>query len=440
MKTTPQARIISVNQYSEAICAGAARISTTQGNAMNIFESSKENPDNLPLIKKVLRSGHQSVLEHAVFSLALWDVSAFVEQFFIEFRLASFTVKSRRYVDFSGQGYYIPDGLSNMARKEYCQYMDELFKSYGKLLELGVPKEDARFLLPYAFHSSFFCTLNARELVRLINAAEMRGIPELSIIAEQLSDQLRTLFPNAAQLLKGESAEPNIAVLKDNLTFVAQEDAGSVELLQSPYKPATLLDTAWKASHPNREELNLKKLISSDRPRELEQLSYTFSIEDLSLPALTHLVRHRMQSIVIPPLEKIKDERQLIPDSVHDNSELLDIYANTLLRASKLRRWIAQDPELRQHSVYFLTSATLTSVITTMNARELLLFIRLRSCSRAQWEIRNVAIRMLEKIKPSFPELFCHYGPSCVVTGKCPEGAMSCGRVENLEASSCETV
>ena len=45
MKTTPQARIISVNQYSEAICAGAARISTTQGNAMNIFESSKENPD-----------------------------------------------------------------------------------------------------------------------------------------------------------------------------------------------------------------------------------------------------------------------------------------------------------------------------------------------------------------------------------------------------------
>ena len=66
MKTTPQARIISVNQYSEAICAGAARISTTQGNAMNIFESSKENPDNLPLIKKVLRSGHQSVLEHAL--------------------------------------------------------------------------------------------------------------------------------------------------------------------------------------------------------------------------------------------------------------------------------------------------------------------------------------------------------------------------------------
>lgn len=432
MKTTPQARIISVNQYGEAICAGAARISTTQGNAMNIFESSKENPDNHPLIKKVLRSGHQSVLEHAVFSLALWDVSAFVEQFFIEFRLASFTVKSRRYVDFSGQGYYIPDGLSDEAQKKYCQYMDKLFESYGKLLELGVPKEDARFLLPYSFHSSFFCTLNARELVRLINAAEMRGIPELAIIAEQLSDQLRTLFPNAAQLLKGESAEPNIAVLKDYYTFVVQEDAGSIELLQSPHKPATLLDTTWKASHPNGEALNLKNLVASNRPRELEQLNYTFSIEDISLPALTHLVRHRMQSIVVPPLEKIKGERQLVPESILSNSVWLDIYGKALLRTAEQRRLITQDPELRQHSVYFLTSATLTSVITTMNARELLLFIRLRSCSRAQWEIRNVAVRMLEKVKPSFPELFCHYGPSCVVTGKCPEGAMSCGRVKNL--------
>lgn len=432
MKTTPQARIISVNQYGEDICAGAARISTTQGNAMNIFESSKENPDNLPLIKKVLRSGHQSVLEHAVFSLALWNVSAYVEQFFIEFRLASFTVKSRRYVDFSGQGYHIPDGLSDKAHKEYCQYMDDLFESYGKLLKLGVPKEDARFLLPYSFHSSFFCTLNARELVRLINAAEMRGNQELSVIAEQLSDQLRELFPNAAQLLKGESSELKTAVFKDSYTFVTQEDAGNVELLQAPFSPKALLDAAWKASHPDGEALGLKELVVSDRPRELEQLNYTFAIEDISLPALTHLVRHRMQSIVVPPLEKIEGERQLIPDSIRDNPDLLDIYGNALLRAVAQRRLIMQDSELRQHSVYFLTSATLTSVITTMNARELLLFIRLRSCSRAQWEIRNIAVRMLEKINPSFPELFCHYGPSCVVTGKCPEGAMSCGRVKNL--------
>ena len=77
-------------------------------------------------------------------------------------------------------------GLPEEARGRYCQYMDGLFDAYRRLLALGAPKEDARFLLPYAFHSSFFCTINARQLVRLINAARARGVPELSDLAGQL--------------------------------------------------------------------------------------------------------------------------------------------------------------------------------------------------------------------------------------------------------------
>ena len=56
----------------------------------------------------MLKSGHRSTVEHAVFTLSMRNVSVYAEQFFIEFRLASFTVKSRRYVDFARQGYYIP--------------------------------------------------------------------------------------------------------------------------------------------------------------------------------------------------------------------------------------------------------------------------------------------------------------------------------------------
>ena len=52
--------------------------------------------------------GHMSFIEHATFTIAFENVSAFVEQFFIEFRLASFTIKSRRYVDFGKMGFYIP--------------------------------------------------------------------------------------------------------------------------------------------------------------------------------------------------------------------------------------------------------------------------------------------------------------------------------------------
>lgn len=436
METTPQARIVSINEHGEAICAGAARISTTEGSALDIFQTAKTSTGNQTLIRKVLRSGHCSILEHAVFTIALWNVSAFTEQFFIEFRLASFTVKSRRYVDFSGQGYHIPPELTGGAREQYCRMMDGLFDAYRDLIEQGAPKEDARFLLPYAFHSSFFCTLNARQLVRLINAARARGVPELVVLAGQLARQLEELFPNAAQLLCTDTADgPGVYPVDEGCVFIGAADAGRVTLLQSPQKPETLLDTAWRTARPNGGPLCLEELVRSERPRELEQLTCSFSIDGLSLPALTHLARHRMQSIVIPPLEQIARDKQLLPDRIADNPAWRVIYENAISRAAEQRRMFGQDPVLKRYAFYGLTSATLTSVVTAMNARELQLFVRLRSCYRAQWEIRNVAVRMLEAVEPTFPELFCFYGPACRVTGKCPEGALSCGRIE-LEMKS----
>ena len=113
MEKKLHAEIISYNMGGEAVCASAARISTTPGNALEIFTAAKDNPQNRTLIGKVLKSGHKSVVEHAVFTLAMRDVSVFVEQFFIECRLASFTVKSRRYVDFSGLGCHVPPELED---------------------------------------------------------------------------------------------------------------------------------------------------------------------------------------------------------------------------------------------------------------------------------------------------------------------------------------
>jgi len=62
-----------------------------------------------------------------------------------------------------------------------------------------------------------------------------------------------------------------------------------------------------------------------------------------------------------------------------------------------------------------------------MNARELRHFFSLRCCYRAQWEIRDLADRMLKLCKAAAPVLFEDAGPGCV-RGHCPEGAKSCGR------------
>ena len=76
---------------------------------------------------------------------------------------------------------------------------------------------------------------------------------------------------------------------------------------------------------------------------------------------------------------------------------------------------------------YLLPNGCTTNITITMNARELLHFFSLRCCNRAQWEIREMADKMLELCREVSPVIFRDAGPPCV-RGPCPEGKLSCGK------------
>ena len=78
-----------------------------------------------------------------------------------------------------------------------------------------------------------------------------------------------------------------------------------------------------------------------------------------------------------------------------------------------------------------LPEGTHTSLVMTMNARELRHFFALRCCERAQWEIRQLANEMLTICKRQAPLLFENAGPSCVALGYCPE-KRGCGKAPKL--------
>lgn len=481
MNTKSQAVLISYNINGTEICASAARISTTKGNAVEIFEKAKDHPKNQELIQKVFASGHKSVIEHAVFTIALQDVSAFVEQFFIENRLASFTVKSRRYVDFSNSGYHIPGELEGKDLEQYCQYMNLLFQAYQTLLEQGIPKEDARFLLPYSFHSNFYCTLNARELFQVLSAIRHgRGqdIPELQDLADQIIRQVESILPGIFSGLERESSgsadaipasDPTVSdsaafkhavstpaasdhsalasVVSDHIrvndsqnlriseqvSLITPENAGSVRLLNAPAQPSEILKTAYLISNPKAAPLSdLDTLLKSSRPRELEQLSYSFVISDVTLSGLTHLVRHRMQSIVIPSIQSVDHSRFILPDTIRADAGSLELYRNTLEQANAMAIRMSTNPMLQKYGYYYALSGNVMDIMTTMNARELKHFIQLRTCSRAQWEIRKFSIDMLRQLRNTCPELFGSFGPGCYANGACPEGKMSCGNMAQV--------
>lgn len=194
----------------------------------------------------------------------------------------------------------------------YREYMDLLFGGYKVLLEMGIPKEDARFLLPYSFCSNFYCTLNARELANLISSIKYgrgKNIPELQNLAQQLIEQISDIFP---ALLPEFDCESNTTcdnndtiwfASNKSIEHIESNEIGSVKLIQAPVQPLEILKFASSASHPHSDrKFDIEKIITSARPRELEHLTYTFAISNMTLSGITHLVRHRMQSIIIPPL------------------------------------------------------------------------------------------------------------------------------------------
>ena len=80
---------------------------------------------------------------------------------------------------------------------------------------------------------------------------------------------------------------------------------------------------------------------------------------------------------------------------------------------------------------FVLPNACSTQMVVTMNARSLINFFHHRCCQRAQWEIRELADRMLELVKEVAPTIFKNAGPPCI-SGPCPEGKMSCGRANEM--------
>ena len=140
-----------------------------------------------------------------------------------------------------------------------------------------------------------------------------------------------------------------------------------------------------------------------------------------------------MQALCAPNLLKsARYDRYVLPESVQQTgleAQYREAFRQAGEAAVQLRAAGAGEDVLS----YLLLSGQTVPVLTTMNAGELYVFFRLRCCNRAQWEIRDAACAALAALRKTSPLLFSLYGPSCFVSGKCPEGRMTCGRQVEIQ-------
>lgn len=201
------------------------------------------------------------------------------------------------------------------------------------------------------------------------------------------------------------------------------------------YSSAGLDELSKRISTAETEQF-LKRLSDMGHLSPFEHASFTFGIEGISRVTSHQLVRHRVASYSQQSQRYVKESRQfdyVIPPSIQKRGTLVPLYAHLMTDLHKAYIDMIEAGVPAEDARYLLPGAIETKIVVTMNARELRHFFRQRCCSRAQWEIRKMAESMLEQVKHVAPSLFADSGPPCV-TGHCPEGEMSCGRVASYAA------
>lgn len=119
-------------------------------------------------IKETLKRNHFSPWEHSAYTFVIEGCSRICTHQLVRHRLASYTQLSQRYARITEQYFNVvrPPRISKKsdASKIFNETISKAYNAYVELLNMGIPPEDARYVLPQAVTTKIVVTMNAREL------------------------------------------------------------------------------------------------------------------------------------------------------------------------------------------------------------------------------------------------------------------------------------
>ena len=191
-------KLIGYTPDPEKIPAMAAKLTHSKTKPEDLVESSDKELNTI--LEHVLNVGHTSVIEHTSFTFAISDVSRSLTHQLVRHRIASYAQQSQRYVDFKEPNYVTPPKIAkNKDMKEaYEKTMDKIWEEYNNLLELGVPAEDSRFVLPNAACTNIIVTMNARSLM---NFFELRTCMHAQWEIRKLANKMLVIVKKVAPII-----------------------------------------------------------------------------------------------------------------------------------------------------------------------------------------------------------------------------------------------
>jgi thymidylate synthase (FAD) len=189
--------LLSYTPNPDQLVAAAARLCYSPVGADQLQETM--TPKQVKkLVDDLLEMGHESPIEHVNFTFAIEGVSRALSHQLVRHRIASYSQQSQRYVSEKAFDYITPPSIADKpeAKVVFLHQMQIIQESYNQMLAWGIPKEDARYLLPNACETKLVMTMNARSLYnfftkRLCTRAQW----EIRHMAELMRNELLQVSP-----------------------------------------------------------------------------------------------------------------------------------------------------------------------------------------------------------------------------------------------------
>ena len=206
-------KFVSVTPDAEKMMAYIARVSNP---------ANQQNENYSGLLKYCIKHNHWSVFEQSSMTLEIETTRGLAAQIL---RHRSFTYQefSQRYADTKLLDDKIPlpelrkqdtknrqnstDDLDEFLVQDFQLEMTKLFESsmklYNKMLEQGVAKECARFVLPLATPTRLYMTGSCRSWIHYINLRSAHGTQKEHMdIAHRCREIFVEQFPNVSEALE----------------------------------------------------------------------------------------------------------------------------------------------------------------------------------------------------------------------------------------------
>ncbi len=155
----------------------------------------------------------------------------------------------------------------------------------------------------------------------------------------------------------------------------------------------------------------IRHLLKNGHTSVFEHASITFRLSNVSRSLTHQLVRHRIASYSQKSQRYVKEQNFnfIIPDSIIDDKLSWALYTDCMDMIDNTYNKLVKAGIRKEDARFVLPNACTSNIDMTINFRSLFNFFNLRGDIHAQWEIRRVAMAMLDLVKEHAPTVFEGY-------------------------------